>query len=79
LATSRPHGPAPDLSAAQAYGKAWLEPRRTLILLVPSVVTRGLDWNAVINPAHADVPGIQVTVETRAVWNDRLTITVPHP
>jgi RES domain-containing protein len=63
-----------DLSAAQAYGTTWLRARRTLVLLVPSVITRGLDWNAVINPAHPAFAHIRVTTESQAMWDDRLTL-----
>jgi len=63
---------SPDLSAAQAYGATWLQARQALVLLVPSVVTRGLDWNAVINPAHPAFANIRVTTEARAIWDDRL-------
>jgi len=61
-----------DLSAAQAYGTSWLKARQTLVLLVPSVVTRGLDWNAVVNPAHPAFANIRVTTDAPAVWDNRL-------
>jgi RES domain-containing protein len=63
---------SPDLSAGQAFGRAWLQSARSLALLVPSVVTRGLDWNAVINPAHPDFARISVSAEAQAVWDERL-------
>jgi RES domain-containing protein len=65
-----------DLSAAQAYGKSWLNACKTLVLLVPSVVTRGLDWNAVINPAHPDFSGIAITADTPVLWDPRLVPAV---
>ncbi len=63
---------APDMRQAQAYGKAWLQERRSLVLLVPSVVTRGLDFNAVINPLHQDFSAIAVADEAPVVWDMRL-------
>jgi RES domain-containing protein len=63
---------APDMRQAQAYGKAWLQERRSLVLLVPSVVTRGLDFNAVINPLHPDFSAIDVAGEAPVVWDMRL-------
>ena len=47
-------------AASCAYGDAWLREQAGLVLLVPSVVTGGMDLNAVINPLHADFPRIAV-------------------
>jgi RES domain-containing protein len=58
--------------AAQAFGGAWLRERRGLLLLVPSVVTCGLDWNAVINPLHPSFSRIVVSDEFSVVWDERL-------
>jgi len=70
---------SPDLSAAQAYGTSWLQARQTVVLLVPSVVTRGLDWNAVINPAHPAFANISVTTDAQAVWDDRMLPKAQKP
>jgi RES domain-containing protein len=61
-----------DLVAARAHGKAWLQSGSALVLLIPSVVTRGLDWNAMINPLHPGFANIAVTEEAQAVWDRRL-------
>jgi RES domain-containing protein len=63
---------APDITAAQEFGATWLREARTAVLLVPSVVTGGEDWNAVINPAHRDVASIAVSEEREAPWDARL-------
>ena len=63
-----------DSSAAQAFGRRWLQERRSLILLVPSVVTNGLDQNALINPAHAEFARIVVGQERPVVWDSRLRV-----
>lgn len=61
-----------DARVAQAFGSQWLTEARTPILLVPSVVTGGLDLNAVINPAHADFARLIVSVEAPLVFDPRL-------
>jgi RES domain-containing protein len=63
---------APDERASQAFGAAWLREQRSLVLLVPSVVTAGLDRNAVVNPAHPDAGRIAVGPERAAFWDPRL-------
>lgn len=57
---------------AQAYGRRWIEEQRSAILLVPSVVTRGLDLNAVVNPRHPDAARIDVGPETPVSLDARL-------
>jgi RES domain-containing protein len=63
---------ADDQQASQSFGGVWLREQRSLLLLVPSVVTRGLDLNAVVNPAHPDAQRIQVGPEQPAFWDPRL-------
>lgn len=58
-------------------GEAWLRARTGLVLLVPSVVTRGLDQNAVINPAHADFNRIVVSSEEAVAWDPRINPAKP--
>lgn len=53
-----------DTLVAQAFGKAWIESRRSALLIVPSVVTAGRDNNVVVNPDHADAVRIAVGPET---------------
>ena len=61
-----------DLSIAQNFGRAWIEDRRSALLLVPSVVTAGRDTNAVVNPAHPDAARIAVGPETVVALDGRL-------
>jgi RES domain-containing protein len=61
-----------DLSAARGFGRCWLQERRSLVLLVPSVVTNGLDWNALVNPAHGEFARVAVSEERPLVWDSRL-------
>ncbi len=58
--------------ASRDFGDAWLRAREGLVLLVPSVVTNGLDSNAVINPLHAGFDRIEVGAEQTARWDARL-------
>jgi len=60
----------PDTS--RAFGNDWLGRREALVLLVPSVVTNGLDRNAVVNPLHPDFARIAVGEEQPVRWDARL-------
>ena len=53
-----------DISIAQAFGRDWIQSRRSALLIVPSVVTAGRDANVVVNPEHADAARITVGPET---------------
>ena len=61
-----------DTSVAQAFGRAWIEQRRSALLFVPSVVTAGRDTNVVVNPDHADAARISVGPETAVALDPRL-------
>ncbi len=60
-----------DTSIAQAFGRAWIESRRSALLIVPSVVTAGRDDNVVVNPDHADAVRIVVGPETPVALDPR--------
>ncbi len=62
--------------ASRQAGDRWLREGRGLVLLVPSVVTGGMDQNAVINPAHPDVARIVVSEEQPVIWDPRLIARV---
>jgi len=61
-----------DTSIAQAFGKFWIEERRSALLIVPSVVTGGRDTNVVVNPDHPDATRISVGPETPVALDPRL-------
>jgi RES domain-containing protein len=61
-----------DTSIAQAFGKAWIEQRRSALLVVPSIVTGGLDTNVIVNPDHPDALRISVGPETPVTFDPRL-------
>jgi RES domain-containing protein len=73
------HGPAglpdgwdeEDSSVSRNFGDDWLASRRTLVLVVPSVVAR-LEFNVVVNPAHSDFPKLRVSTPAPVVWDRRL-------
>jgi len=61
-----------DMSVSRAFGRDWIEQRRSAILFVPSVVTAGRDTNVVVNPDHPDASRILVGPETSVALNGRL-------
>jgi RES domain-containing protein len=58
-------------SIARAIGDSWLEEKRSVILLVPSVVVK-MEWNAVVNPLHLDFTRLIVSDPVPVVWDKRL-------
>jgi len=58
--------------ASRLAGDDWLRRRDGLLLLVPSVVTNGLDQNAVINPLHPNIARVIVCAEAPVRWDPRL-------
>ena len=61
-----------DLSVAQAFGRDWVESRRSALLVVPSVVTAARDFNVVVNPDHPDAGRISVGLESPVALDRRL-------
>ena len=61
-----------DVSIAQAFGRDWIEGGRSALLIVPSVVTAGLDENVVVNPDHPDAARISVGPEKPVALDSRL-------
>jgi RES domain-containing protein len=61
-----------DVSVAQAFGRDWIQKRRSALLIVPSVVTGGRDTNVVVNPDHLDADRISVGPETHVSLDRRL-------
>ena len=62
---------AEDSGVARQLGDDWLASRRSLVLMVPSVVAR-LEFNAVVNPAHPDFSRVRVSAPEAVVWDRRL-------
>ena len=76
-ATDVPGWAAMPPSRSRDIGNAWLRGRTGLVLLVPSIVTQGLDQNAVINPLHPDYDRITVADEAVVQWDARLLPPAP--
>ena len=61
-----------DFTLTRGYGDHWHEQRRTSVLLVPSVVTAGVEQNVLINQDHPDFAGIQASEVHEVLWDERL-------
>jgi RES domain-containing protein len=62
---------ANKMGVSQAYGEAWQASRRSLLLLVPSVVAR-MELNVLINPDHPEFPRIAHSLHQPVWWDRRL-------
>jgi RES domain-containing protein len=60
-----------DMTASRAFGSLWYREKRTLILLVPSVVAR-IEQNVLINPSHPEFSSITTSLHRPVWWDDRL-------
>jgi RES domain-containing protein len=67
-----PRWDAPDLGASRAYGDQWLDPRRTVVLVVPSVIGRPHERNVVINQDHPEFNRLTASDPQPVVWDERL-------
>jgi len=61
-----------DFTTMREYGDRWHEQQRTPILLVPSVVTAGVEHNLLINPDHPAFSAIHSAETHEVVWDERL-------
>ncbi len=52
-------------------GTAWVRSGRTVMLRVPSAVVEG-EWNALLNPAHADFARIAVVLSAPFHFDERM-------
>jgi RES domain-containing protein len=71
---SQPHHPGWDTedgAIARAFGHAWQQSRRSLLLFVPSVVAR-MESNVLINPAHPEAGRVRAGLHTPIWWDTRL-------
>jgi RES domain-containing protein len=58
-------------SSSQTYGEDWQTARRSLVLLVPSVVAR-MELNVLINPEHPEFPRLTHSLHQPVWWDRRL-------
>src|SRR5262245_43610155 len=63
--------PPLPLNDSRVFGNLWLSERRSVVLTVPSVVSR-YDRNLLINPAHPDFDRISCGEPEPVVWDQRL-------
>lgn len=57
--------------AAKAHGEAWRVQKRSLLLIVPSVVAR-VDRNILINPDHPEFQAVTTSLHQPVWWDARL-------
>lgn len=62
---------APDRQVSRDFGEQWFIEKRSLILLVPSVVAR-MERNVLINPFHSDFEKVTHGLAEPVRWDDRL-------
>jgi RES domain-containing protein len=62
---------ADKASVSRTYGETWQTSRRSLLLLVPSVVAR-MELNVLINPEHAEFPRVTHSLHQPVWWDRRL-------
>ena len=57
--------------SARAFGSRWYEERRSVVLIVPSVVTRR-ERNFVLNASHREFERVSASLEVPVHWDARL-------
>ncbi|HVR60976.1 MAG TPA: RES domain-containing protein [Polyangia bacterium] len=60
-----------DGEVAKAFGEAWQRSKRTLLLIVPSIVAR-VERNFLLNPDHPDFARVEHGLHHPVWWDDRL-------
>jgi RES domain-containing protein len=58
-------------TVSKVFGEQWCFEKRSVILMVPSVVAR-LDRNVLVNPAHPEFANIQASLHQPVFWDRRL-------
>jgi RES domain-containing protein len=59
-------------AAARSFGDRWLSEQRTAVLMVPSIVTRGIEHNILVNPLHPNFAAIRASESQDVLWDERL-------
>ena len=62
---------SPTPTVSKEFGEAWQHSRRSLLLIVPSIVAR-LDMNVLVNPDHSEFPRIGKSLHHPVHWDRRL-------
>jgi len=63
---------ASNESITRSFGDRWLMEMRSAVLVVPSVVTGGVETNILINPLHSDFGRIKTSQPRLVRWDSRL-------
>lgn len=63
---------AEDAGHARSFGDRWYREQRSLILIVPSVVSRGLERNLLINQDHPELRLLRPGPPRELLWDTRL-------
>ena len=66
-----PRWDSPSFEATRAFGDRWYDACRTLVLIVPSVVTL-VERNVLINREHPEFPLVHVSQAVPVRWDGRL-------
>lgn len=61
-----------DLTSTRKLGDRWHLEKSSAVLLVPSVVTSGVEHNVLINPEHPEIRLLKVSDVREVVWDQRL-------
>lgn len=61
----------PSGTEARAYGSAWQAAKRSLLLIVPSVLAR-MERNFLLNPEHPEFPKVVYSLHQPCWWDARL-------
>jgi RES domain-containing protein len=63
---------AKESAEALQFGDRWLEEERSAVLVVPSLPSRPIGRNVLINPLHRDAGQITVSQAFDVPWDERL-------
>lgn len=63
---------APDGLSARTFGDRWIAERRSAALLVPSLPSRPIGRNVLVDPQHPDAGEILVSRPFAVPWDERL-------
>lgn len=61
-----------DMIASRAYGDRWLDEKRTVALVTPSVVGRPHERNVAIDQDHPDLASLAVSSPQPVHWDPRI-------
>ena len=61
-----------DPIVSRGFGDQWLRTGDSPVLLVPSLVTQGVEKNLLINPRHPAFPEIKASASKKVEWDPRL-------